>query len=87
MRKKFQQILKTYFYHDLIKTRKELNLSQAKMAERLMMDNRSYIQLDHGKFCCSGLTLALYLIYCSIDPILFLNKLQYAFEKEDRDAA
>lgn len=51
------------------------------------MEDRSYIDLDHGKSCCSALTLALFLIYLCEDPMLFLNKLRKAFEAEDSSVA
>ena len=57
------------------------------MAECLMMDERSYIELDHGKSCCSALTLALFLIYCCEDPLIFLHELRSIFENESGYAA
>ena len=62
MRKAYHSVLKHYFYVQLIHTRMSLGLTQSEMAEKLSMDDRSYIDLDHGKTCCSAVTLALYLV-------------------------
>ena len=57
------------------------------MAERLAMDDRSYIDLDHGKTCCSAITLAHFLIYVCDTPLQFLEGLQHAFEEAEEKAA
>ncbi len=80
MRKTYKQILKNHFYNHLISTREVLKLTQAQMAEHLAMDNRSYINLDHGKCSCSALTFALYLIYFCKDPKDYLDDLRLALE-------
>ena len=67
-RKLLNDELKIYFHKKLIKRRAELGLTQAAMAQRLVMDTRSYIELDHGKSRCSALTLALFLIYLCKTP-------------------
>lgn len=87
MRKTYDKILKKFFYEHLILKRMELNLSQAKMAENLLMDTRSYVNLDHGKSGCSALTLALYLIYCCDDANTFLNELRCSFEDSSNHAS
>lgn len=81
MRKHYSKILKTIFYQNLIQTRLALGITQEKMAEALVMDVRSYINLDHGQSCCSALTLSLYLIYYCSDVELFLAELKKAFEE------
>ena len=83
MRKTYEKILKKHFYEHLISKREELHLSQVKMADKLIMDTRSYVNLDHGKTGCSALTLALYLIYFCDDPKDFLNELRLSFENFD----
>ena len=55
-------------------------LTQAEMTEKLSMDDRSYIDLDHGKTCCSAVTLALFLVYVCEDVHEFLEELRHAFE-------
>ena len=81
IRKWYAQVLKRYFYHQLIQARERLGATQAEMAERLAMDERSYIELDHGNSCCSGLTLALFLAFCCDDPTDFVEGLRRALEK------
>jgi len=49
MRKAYHNVLKNYFHSKLIHTRASMELTQSEMAERLFMDDRSYINLDHGK--------------------------------------
>ena len=62
-----------------------MKYTQAQMATVLFMDDRSYVELDHGHSCCSALTLALYLIYCCNDPIAFLDSLRKVFEADEDD--
>lgn len=87
MRKHYSTILKTFFYRNLIQTRLAQNMTQEQMAEALIMDVRSYINLDHGKSSCSALTLSLYLIYYCQDVELFLKELKEAFENESNEIA
>lgn len=82
MRKHYYHILKTLFYHRLIQTRAALGITQEQMAETLIMDVRSYMNLDHGISCCSALTLSLFLIYYCPDVDSFLQELKEAFENE-----
>jgi DNA-binding XRE family transcriptional regulator len=82
MRKQYTSILKQFFYEQLIHTREERRLTQAQMARLLEMDERSYVDLDHGKSGCSSLTLVRFLIYCYDDPKTFLEQLRFAFEQE-----
>jgi len=87
IRKMCLHLLKRYFCHQLVQTRTALGLTQFAMAERLMMDERSYIELDHGNSGCSALTLVLFLIYCCNDPLQFLQELRSIFEQETGYAA
>jgi len=65
----------------------EHQLTQAQMAGLLAMEERSYIDLDHGKTGCSGLTLVRFLIYCCDNPSIFLEELRVAFEQGTGHAA
>ncbi len=87
MRKSYEKILKEHFYKHLISTRAEQKLTQAEMAHQLIMDDRSFINLDHGKSGCSALTLALYLIYYCEDPSEYLNELRKSIEDSDNHVA
>ena len=64
-----------------------MKYTQSQMADLLIMDDRSYAELDHGNSCCSALTLVLYLIYCCDDPLAFLDALQRILEALEDDAA
>lgn len=41
--------------------RRHWEISQERMAERLRISPRAYIDLEHGKFCGSGLTVIIFL--------------------------
>ncbi len=81
MREYYTIILKKQFHTHLVHTRDALGITQEEMAHRLAMTNRTYVDLDHGKNCCSAITLALFLIYVCPDPHLFLAELRIAWEK------
>ena len=87
MRKQYISILKEVFYKHLIAARSRLELTQESMASILVMNTRNFVELDHGKSCCSSLTLSLFLIYCCPDPIAFLDELRTAYERSDDNAA
>ena len=55
--------LRTYMSQRLAETRREQKLSQAKFSERLMVDARSYADLEHG----GTLTFVLFLLFCCKD--------------------
>jgi len=61
MREYLNTLLKAEIHAQLVKTRMNLGLTLSEMAERLMMDVRSMIDLDHGKYSCSLLSFVLYL--------------------------
>lgn len=87
MRKTYHTLLKRHFHSTLVRTRTNLGLTQSEMAERLAMDDRSFIDLDHGKTCCSAVTLVLFLIYVCDDVDGFLEELQHAFEADANQVA
>lgn len=64
-----------------------MGITQEEMADRLLMAGRTYIDLEQGKNCCSALTLALYMIYVSSDPVQFLEELKEAFELDSTQVA
>lgn len=86
MRKRYTNVLKKRFHDHLIHSREALGITQEEMAHRLAMSSRTYVDLDHGKNCCSALTLTLYLIYICRDPLAFLDEVRCAIEKEDNAA-
>ena len=56
--------LRTYMSHSLAETRREQTLSQTKFSERLMIDTRSYVDLERGECLCCTLTFVLFLMFC-----------------------
>lgn len=72
IRTQYTQLLKARFSSELYLYRKSKKLTQAQMAQYLCMDERSYIKLEHGQTCCSGLTLLLFLLYGCGDVAKFL---------------
>ena len=87
MRRIYHNILKQHFYVHLVHIRTTNGLTQSEMAEKLSMDDRSYIDLDHGKTCCSAVTLALFLVYVCDDVQEFLEELRHAFNTALNQAA
>lgn len=72
MRKTYQRLIREYFCRMIFEYRIQEDLTQLQMAERLCMDERSYIDLEHGKNGCSVVTLVLYLIFECPDSDAFL---------------
>lgn len=87
MKKLCLTAMKDFFRTQVILTRDRLCLTQAKMARKLFMEDRSYAALESGESGCGALTLALFLIYCCDDPILFLKKLRVALDGVTQNAA
>lgn len=87
MRKHYETIFKHFFCTYLFRTRCDQNITQEEMAEQLAMSTRSYVDLDHGKTGCSGLTLALFLVYVCRSPTAFLEDLRNAFDSDKNKAA
>ena len=80
MRKRYHEILKRFFCNKLVQIRTQEGLTQEKMASALLMDERSYIDLEHGKTGCSAVTLVLFLMYVCNDVPGFIEELYNAFE-------
>ena len=87
MKKAYTQTLKHYFRVQLIRTRGSLQLTQAKMARKLFVEDRSYSALESGESCCGALTLALFLVFCCADPTGFIEELREEFEETGKRAA
>ena len=81
MKTLFLTAMKNFFRTQLLQTRDALDLTQAQMAVRLHMAERSYTALESGESGCSALTLALFLVFCCNDPLAFLTKLRGVFEE------
>ena len=84
VRKIYHDALKKVFCEKLLEIRSAESLTQTKMANALLMDERSYVDLEHGKTGCSGVTLALFLIYICKDVPKFLADLYVVFESSKK---
>ncbi len=62
MKKLCKYALRDYMTQLLFKARQDEQLTQAKFAELLMMDTRSYSDLEHGESLCCTLTFIIYLV-------------------------
>lgn len=80
MRLLFKATFKKFFDERLMETRTFLHLTQHQTANILQMAPRSFIDMEHGNYGCSGLTLALYLIYLCENPLAFLSDLRSILE-------
>lgn len=56
--------------------RTEAKLTQAKFSELLLVDERTYIRLEHGANCCCALTLLLYLAFVCKDVQGFVEEMR-----------
>ncbi len=86
MREYCTEVLKNLFSTNLLQSRSNRNISQEEMAHRLRMASRSYVELEHGKSCCSAVTLMLYLCYFCADPLGFLASFRTALDAHNEAA-
>ena len=63
MRRTYRNVLKNHFHVHLVQIRTTNGLTQSEMAERLSMDDRSYVDLDHGKTCYRASVTALQQVF------------------------
>ena len=68
--------LRSYMTRCLSDARKEANLTQARFSEKLMMDTRSYSDLEHGKSLCCTLTFIIYLVFFCKDVDALIRDLR-----------
>ena len=81
MKDVYRQILGTEVRRAMAESKKNLGYTQAKMAELLSINPRSYAYLTRGEILCSALTLVLFLLYCCADYTSFLEGLRSAFQQ------
>lgn len=68
--------LRHYMSKCLAQACREEKLSQAKFSERLMIDARSYADLEHGECLCCTLTFVLFLLFCCKDRDAILGDMK-----------
>lgn len=67
--------MRKYIQNELLKSRKQFHLSQEKMAEKLGISLRNYINLEHGKSLMSSITLINYINNLNVDKDKFFSDL------------
>jgi len=80
MRGDFEEILKENMRELAIITRDRLDITQAEMAELMEMNEKSYADIERGKYKCGELTIVL-LLALQDDPKKFLEELLAKFNK------
>ena len=79
MRHNMEKELKEVFRVHALKARHDYNLTQAKMAEALVMSERSYEDIENGVSACGTLTVILLLLQME-DRDAFLSDLREKLE-------
>lgn len=79
MREEMQNILKRDLRELALRARENRGITQKKMAEVLVMSERSYADIESGASACGTLTGFL-LLMCLPDADEFLYSLKYKFE-------
>ena len=80
MRNLYNKQLKAICHEHIVSSKVDNSLTQAQMAEYLVMDIRSYADIDSGKSACGLLTFVLYLIYLCPDINKFIDEIRVSFE-------
>lgn len=85
----YQSLLKEFLTVRVHSYRLTLQCSQERMAEKLRISPRSYIDLERGKYGFSATTFAFFLLILSEEDVLnLLRSLRKLIEEEDsHDAA
>lgn len=69
-------VFQEHMAKQLAQVRFKNKLTQDKFAEMLMINPRSYSNLENGKSCCCALTLMFFLVFCCDDVQGFIDKLR-----------
>ena len=88
MRRQYKQRMQQFLASQLMLFRTEQNLTQEKMAEKLAISPRAYIDLEHGKYACSMITCLLFLVRLKDEAVLqLLRECRNLVDDADQDAA
>lgn len=87
MRDLYNKQLKTICHEHIISAKIENGLTQSQMAEYLVMDIRSYADIDSGKSTCGLLTFVLYLMYLCPDIEELIEEIRISFERIKNNVA
>ena len=80
---RYKLILRTLLRVKLLEYRKELEKTQEEMAEELHISCRSYIDLEHGKYAVSTVTL---LFFLALLPDTKMSELVHTFALRAKEA-
>ena len=80
MKEDYRNALRKTLCNWMGSTRISLNLTQDKMAEVLLIDVRSYSDIDRGISLCSTMTLVLFLVNYCTEPEKLLHEIRTAFD-------
>ena len=87
MREAIQMALKSYLAAYMRETRKAQKLSQAKMAEILVMDTRSYADIEKARYLCSTITLIHFMLYVADDIVKAFEEIAVVVEDAKKHVA
>lgn len=87
MRNLYNKQLKEICHKCIVTAKVKHNLTQAQMAELLVMDIRSYADIDSGKSSCGLLTFVLYLLYLCPDIDGLIDEIRISFESVKNNVA
>lgn len=87
MREIIQKELKSYLAKYMRETRKAQKLSQAKMAEILVMDIRSYADIENGSNLCGTVTFIHFMLYVVDDITKVFEQIAVVVEDAKKHAA
>lgn len=76
MRNECGRALRIYMSKRFRHARTSAGFTQAKFAERLLMDTRSYAALEGGESLCGTVTFVLYLVIFCKDADVFMDELR-----------
>lgn len=68
----YKLLLRVLLRVELLEYRKSCGNTQEEMAEKLHISARSYVDLEHGKYCVSSVTLLLFLFLLPEDRLVEL---------------
>lgn len=89
MRQQDKHLMQDFLSDRIRRFRVEQHLTQEKMAELLRVSPRSYADLEHGKYACSGLTVLMFLVQLDGERLLRLVRdfREQIERSDDHDAA
>ncbi len=85
MKERCKCALRDYMTMTFLKARHDEQLTQAQFAELLMLDTRSYADLEHGESLCCTLTFIIYLVSFCKEPETLIRDLRTILLKPSGD--